>query len=253
MKDAVAGLRKDNDLVPGLLEEMASPALPADGLSSIFLLLTWPPMAVARANISNVNLTCRSRPLYPGHGHLSGRGPPGLFPRDGCGIAGGLHSGRARRRCLPLLTQAMDQVTLMERVEHQACCRLSLGEAQLLAGHLEEAQALAEHALAHARERQERGHQAYALCLLGEIAARRELPESESAEAQYRQTLTLAEELGMRPLQANCHLGLGTLYLKNGQRGQARTELATAIALYHPMDMALWLTQAEEALAQIGR
>jgi hypothetical protein len=103
---------------------------------------------------------------------------------------------------VPLLTQAMDQVTMMERVEHQACCRLSLGEAQLLAGHLEEAQALAKHALAHARERQERGHQAYALCLLGEIAARRELPESESAEAHCRQPLTLAEELGMRLLQA---------------------------------------------------
>ena len=37
-------------------------------------------------------------------------------------------------------------------------------------------------------------------------------PEVEPAEAHYRQALALAEELGMRPLQAHCHLGLGRLY-----------------------------------------
>ena len=80
---------------------------------------------------------------------------------------------------VPLLTQAMEQTTATERVDLQALCRLSLGEAQLLAGRLEEAHALAERALALAREHQERGHQAYALRLLGEIAARRE-PRSAS-------------------------------------------------------------------------
>jgi hypothetical protein len=40
----------------------------------------------------------------------------------------------------------------------------------------------------------------------------RALPESAQAEAHYRQALTLTEELGMRPLQAHCHCGLGTLY-----------------------------------------
>ena len=107
----------------------------------------------------------------------------------------------------------------MEMRAIQALCRLSLGEAHLLAGRLEEAHALAERALALAHEHQERGHQAYALRLLGEIAARREPPESEQAEAHYRQALALAEELGMRPLQAHCHLGLGTLYAKIGPAG----------------------------------
>jgi len=63
----------------------------------------------------------------------------------------------------------------------QALCRLPLGEAQLLAGYLEEAQALA-----LAREHQERGHQAYALRLLGEIAAQREPPASDQAGDYYR-------------------------------------------------------------------
>jgi Flp pilus assembly protein TadD len=89
----------------------------------------------------------------------------------------------------------------------------------------------------------------YALRLLGDIAAQREPPEVEPAEAHYRQALALADELGMRPLQAHCHLGLGTLFAKTGQREQARTELSTAIDLYRAMDMTFWLPQAEAALA----
>jgi tetratricopeptide (TPR) repeat protein len=84
---------------------------------------------------------------------------------------------------VPLLTQAIEQATTVETVIFQVSCRLSLGEAQVVAGRLEEAHALAERALAHAHERQERGHQAYALRLLGEIAARRDPPEVEEAEA----------------------------------------------------------------------
>ena len=56
----------------------------------------------------------------------------------------------------------------------------------------------------------------------------------------------------MRPLQAHCHRGLGTLYAAAGQRAQARTELSTAIALYRAMDMTFWLPQTEAALAQVG-
>jgi hypothetical protein len=56
----------------------------------------------------------------------------------------------------------------------------------------------------------------------------------------------------MCPLQAHCHLGLGTLYAKTGQQEQARAELAAAMALYRAMDMAFWLPQAEAALAQLA-
>ena len=51
----------------------------------------------------------------------------------------------------------------------------------------------------------------------------------------------------MRPLEAHCHRGLGTLYAKLGRREQARTELSTAIELYRAMDMTFWLPQAEAA------
>ena len=97
----------------------------------------------------------------------------------------------------------------------------------------------------------ERGYQAYALRLLGEIAAWREPLENALAEAHYQQALALAEELGMRPLQAHCHLGLGTLYATTGQREQAHAALVVAIDLYRAMDMTFWLPQAEAALAQV--
>jgi tetratricopeptide (TPR) repeat protein len=150
-----------------------------------------------------------------------------------------------------LLTQALEQTMAMETVAFQAFCCLSLGEAQLLAGRLEEAHALAERALAHARAYQERGHQAYALRLLGEIAARRDAPQVAQAGDYYQQALALAEELGMRPLQAHCYRGLGTLYAATGQREQARTALSAAVELYRAMEMTFWLPQAEAALAQV--
>jgi hypothetical protein len=152
---------------------------------------------------------------------------------------------------MPLLTQAMEWITATDMVGYQALCSLPLGEAHLLAGRLEEVHTLAERTLALTHQHQEQGHEAYALRLLGDIAARRDPPESESAEGHYRQALALAEELGMRPLQAHCHLGLGTLYAVTGQRELARAELSTAMALSHVMEMTFWLPAAEAALAQI--
>jgi tetratricopeptide (TPR) repeat protein len=152
---------------------------------------------------------------------------------------------------LPLLEQAVQQATTI-RQTGQSLRVARLGKATLQAGRLEEAQSLAQQALELARTHKERGHEAWILRLLGEIAAQRELLEVGQAEAHYRQALALAEELGMRPLQAHCHLGLGTLYAKTGQREQARTELSAAIELYRSMDMTFWLPQAEAALAEVG-
>jgi hypothetical protein len=77
-------------------------------------------------------------------------------------------------------------------------------------------------------------------------------PDVQQAEARYREALMLAEALGMRPLQAHCHGGLGALYATIGRREPARAELSAAIELYHAMEMTFWLPQAEAALAHIG-
>jgi tetratricopeptide (TPR) repeat protein len=114
-----------------------------------------------------------------------------------------------------------------------------LGHLLLHQGNLQRAILVLERALAH--DRKERGNQAWGLRLLGDIAAHRDPSEAEQAETHYRQALTLAEELGMRPLQAHCHAGLGRLYAKIGRPEPACAELSTAIDLYRAMDMTFWL------------
>jgi class 3 adenylate cyclase/tetratricopeptide (TPR) repeat protein len=173
------------------------------------------------------------------------------FPRVAAALGAAYTLDGRVADAVPLLTQAMEQTTATELVVFQALCGLPLAEAQLLAGRLEEAHALAEHTLALTHKHHERGNQAYALCLLGEIAVRREPPESDQAGNYYHQALTLADELGMRPLQAHCHRGLGTLYAEIGWRELAHAELSTAIELYRAMEMTFWLPQAEAALAQV--
>ena len=83
------------------------------------------------------------------------------------------------------------------------------------------------------------------------MAAHGEPPEVRQAEAAYQQALARAEELGMGPLQAHCHRGLGTLYATTGQREPACMALATAIELYRAMDMTFWLPETEAVLAQV--
>jgi tetratricopeptide (TPR) repeat protein len=152
---------------------------------------------------------------------------------------------------LPLLERGREQLHPDGMGGVAALFPVWLGEGYMLAGRLEEAMQLGQQALEFTRARKRQGYQAYALRLLGDIAARRMPPEVDLAENYFRQALTLAEALGMRPLQAHCHLGLGTLYVKTGMREKARAELTTAIELYCGMDMTFWLPQAEAALARV--
>jgi class 3 adenylate cyclase/tetratricopeptide (TPR) repeat protein len=152
-----------------------------------------------------------------------------------------------------LLEPVLEQTTVSGRMNVQAPLLSTLGEAHLRAGRLEEAHTFATRALEHARTYQARSNEAYSLRLLGDIAAHGDPPEVEEVEASYRQALALADELGMRPLVAHCHRGLGTLYAATGQHELARTALTTAIDLYRAMEMTFWLPQAEAALAQTER
>jgi class 3 adenylate cyclase/tetratricopeptide (TPR) repeat protein len=127
---------------------------------------------------------------------------------------------------------------------------VDLGEAYIVAGQLEDARASAGRALALTREQGQRGHEVYALRLLGEIASRRDPFDAETGEGHYRQALALATELEMRPLVAHCHVGLAKLYRRVGDRAKAEESLATAITLYREMDMGFWLEQAEAQLSE---
>jgi hypothetical protein len=49
----------------------------------------------------------------------------------------------------------------------------------------------------------------------------------------------------MRPLVAHCHLGLGKLCQRTGQRPEAQVHLTIAMTMYREMDMRFWLEKAE--------
>ena len=135
-----------------------------------------------------------------------------------------------------------------------------LSESCRLAGHGAEAWQHARQALdlpkpynlqTLARQQKDRGEEALALHQLGVVHAHADPPEVAQAGTHYQQALALAEELGMRPLVAHCHRGLGTLYAMTGQREQARAELSTAIEMYQAMEMTFWLPETEAALARV--
>jgi tetratricopeptide (TPR) repeat protein len=120
-----------------------------------------------------------------------------------------------------------------------------LGEAYLLADQVENARACADRAVMLARGRGERGCEAWALRLLGDIASH----HVATAAAHYGAAMTLACELEMRPLVAHCHLGLGKLYHGTGERELARDHLAMATAMYGEMGMSYWLEEYRKECA----
>jgi tetratricopeptide (TPR) repeat protein len=146
---------------------------------------------------------------------------------------------------LPLLEQAVEQGNAVGLLANRPLFIAYLSQGYLLAGRWEEATQSAQCALELARAHRARGWEAHALHVLGDVAMHREPPDLERAEVHYHQALTLAEELGMHPLQAHCHLGLGTLYATTGQHEQARAALSAAIVLYRGMEMQFWLPLAE--------
>jgi tetratricopeptide (TPR) repeat protein len=124
------------------------------------------------------------------------------------------------------------------------------GEAHLLAGRRDPARQCVDRGLVLAAVSEEHGSRGWTLLLAAEIALDQGLERADQAAAHYRDALALAEELGMRPLQARCHLGLGKLYRRIGRVGDSRAELATAVEMLSAMGMTRWLPEAEADLAR---
>jgi class 3 adenylate cyclase/tetratricopeptide (TPR) repeat protein len=153
------------------------------------------------------------------------------------------------------LNRLRESEQLLERqaskgvVDHQAWDYHSLGRACLLLGRLDEARRLGDRTVESSPGHP--GYAAHAHHLLGDIATHPDLFDAESGEAHYRKALALAEPRGMRPLVAHCHLGLGKLYRRTGNRAKAREYLTTATTKYREMDMRFWLEKAEAEVAAV--
>jgi tetratricopeptide (TPR) repeat protein len=115
-----------------------------------------------------------------------------------------------------------------------------------------DAATLALESLEAARQVGRTPREAEARSMLGHIAASAQPSQIEEAEAHYRAALALADELGMRPLVAHCHLGLGKLRRRAGVREQAHEHLTTATAMYGDMDMPFWLEQAKTEMRELA-
>jgi class 3 adenylate cyclase/tetratricopeptide (TPR) repeat protein len=153
---------------------------------------------------------------------------------------------------LPFLEQGVEESASAGRLAFLSLSTVWLSEGHLLLGHLEKAELLAERALKIAKEHKEHAHEAWALKLLGDVAMGYKPPKTHYAESYHRKAFAVSLELGMRPLQAHCHLGLGELYGRIDQREKAQNELAAAVDLYRSMEMTAGLRGAEIALAKIA-
>jgi class 3 adenylate cyclase/tetratricopeptide (TPR) repeat protein len=121
-----------------------------------------------------------------------------------------------------------------------------------LAGRLQRAAEVAATALTQARERGEAGNAAWASHVLGGVAAASSPPAAATAEHHYGAALAGAKSLGLKPLVAHCHLGLGELYRRTGDHAKAHEHLTAATTMYREMDMRFWLERAEAEMRVVG-
>ena len=123
-----------------------------------------------------------------------------------------------------------------------------LAQAYVLTGEQRRAVELAQNAVDLARRHDLKGYEAWSLYSLAKIYA---VDAPSDAQASYQQALRLAKTLGMRPIEALSHLGLGELAHQSSQHVVAREELMTAAVMFRGMGMNLWVNKTEAALAEL--
>lgn len=149
-----------------------------------------------------------------------------------------------------LLENALADTASMKRLAGQAMRIAWLTSAYLLAGRADDAVILGERGLQIAAETKDKGSQAWLREIVGEATVQRGPSNAEKAESDYKMALALAEELGMRPLQAHCHTGLGKLYAQMKDGVRAHPEFQAAIEIYRAIPMPYWLSKTEDAFTR---
>jgi transcriptional regulator with AAA-type ATPase domain/tetratricopeptide (TPR) repeat protein len=170
---------------------------------------------------------------------------PVALPLVACPLGAAYSVSGRSSDAIALLEEGARQGRAMGRMGGHSRIIVRLGEAYLQAGRLDEADAAARRALEMARERSERGHEAYALHLLGELEAQRAPENPSAADAALRHATTLAEELGMGPLLAHCHVSRARLERRAGRTASARRLYTAGIEAFREMDMPFWRQRAE--------
>jgi tetratricopeptide (TPR) repeat protein len=165
---------------------------------------------------------------------------PFVASRLGCAYA---NSGRVREG-LQYLEQGVEESESAGRVAFLSLSTVWLAEGYLLAGRIDDAVARAQRALDLSRQHKERGHEAWALKLLGDLAMQESRRDPAGAETHYSAAAALSDELAMRPLRAHCRIGLQSVYAALGLKERARSELERAVAEFAEMEMTGWRDRA---------
>jgi tetratricopeptide (TPR) repeat protein len=150
-----------------------------------------------------------------------------------------------------LLEQGVAEAAARKITARQSLWLSWLSEVNVLANRLDEAGALATQALELSRAHGTRGNLAYALRARAEAVRRMGPAGGREAEGLFQQAIAQAEELGMRPLEAQARLGLGELYGTVNRPPDARVQLQRAAELFRALDMGRQLDRAEAELARI--
>jgi tetratricopeptide (TPR) repeat protein len=177
---------------------------------------------------------------------------PLWFPRlaSTLGFAYGL-AGRLSE-AVSLTEAAAAQGAAMNLMGGHSLLLAYLSETYLLAGRHADARQNAERALDLARAHKEAGYEGWALRLLAQIVLASDPSDASLATEYGSKALTIAEDLGMRPLMAHCHLVLGRAPTQGADPGAARRHLAAASRLLEEMDMQAWLGQARDELERLA-
>jgi class 3 adenylate cyclase/tetratricopeptide (TPR) repeat protein len=170
-----------------------------------------------------------------------------LIPHIGSNLAYAYALAGRVDDAIPLMEKADEQSKLSGRKAAWSLRLTWLGHASLLGRRIGKAREQAQRAVCLASDAGERGYEAWARKLLGDVIQEESSNPSEALN-HYLASMALANELAMRPLQAHIHLSLGRLYHRENQIEKARTELVLGLTSYRSMEMPLWIAVAEQEL-----
>lgn len=161
---------------------------------------------------------------------------PLMLPLIGTSLGHAYYLADRVDESIVLLEKTEAKSSAMHRWGGFAMILVRLGEAYLRGLRIADAERCARRALTLSRKHGERGYEAYALRLLGELGLRDPTFLNES-EANLLQALQRAQELDLRPLAAQCHLGLGKHYRSIDQQANAGHHLDRAATLFRELGM----------------
>jgi class 3 adenylate cyclase/tetratricopeptide (TPR) repeat protein len=177
---------------------------------------------------------------------------PGAFALAASPLASAYCLAGRADAALDLLKEAIEQAIAIGDPFGHWLRAARRAEAYLLVGRAADALPLAQRGVEISKAVKGRGVMGWALRLMGEVAAAQTPPLVAEAEAAYREALKMAQEMGMRPLEARCRLGLGALYQQAARPVEAHAEVAYAVEGLRALGMHTWLARAESAGAGSG-